>query len=409
MEIVKARPELYEIAMGQGDSVSYSIGQRDESVSPCSLFDLSWFEFYPPSQRAHKGSINVFGEMQLLFSVYLAVNWPQYSHSEKAIWKGKKPVTFNESFPVLQGWFNECRKEHKCLALKPRGLPKRLLRISKGLRTKVRLEEQSVFESGFYAALSYCWGSSSDFCTTRANYNEYLQSIPTSQLPKTVGDAVEVAWRLGFSLLWVDRYCIIQDDDRDWERESARMASVYMNAHITIAATASADANHGFLFPRLPARHFKVYPHYLHCLSREVSVRRRLELPKLWTTDRPKRTAYVRPEAEELHSLGKSPLYRRGWTLQETTLSNRVVHFAEDQLFWACRERVRSEDGTYDARHSNIMYDFSTKESAHESWWTWVEAYSRRTLSKPRDKFAAMAGLTKNFQYETGCEPAAGL
>lgn len=45
------------------------------------------------------------------------------------------------------------------------------------------------------------------------------------------------------------------------------MVSIYKNAHITIAATASADANHGFLFPRPPAKHLKIYSEA--CLPQE--------------------------------------------------------------------------------------------------------------------------------------------
>ncbi|KAG4433188.1 hypothetical protein IFR05_011323 [Cadophora sp. M221] len=58
-------------------------------------------------------------------------------------------------------------------------------------------------------------------------------------------DAIEVAKRLGLRYLWIDSVCIIQDDEEDWERESSKMADVYQNSYITIAATCAADSSVG--------------------------------------------------------------------------------------------------------------------------------------------------------------------
>ncbi|KAE8374656.1 hypothetical protein BDV26DRAFT_35047 [Aspergillus bertholletiae] len=125
---------------------------------------------------------------------------------QRAIWKSRHPVTFDDSLPVLQNWIIECETDHKYSTLEPQPLPKRLLCISNsGPQVSVRLMERDSESPsnrrGFYMALSYCWGSSSGFCTIRKNYGEHLRSIPIGQLPKTVFDAVEVARRLGFSYL----------------------------------------------------------------------------------------------------------------------------------------------------------------------------------------------------------------
>lgn len=52
---------------------------------------------------------------------------------------------------------------------------------------------------------------------------------------------------LGYCYIWVDSLCIIQDDRVDWEREAAKMGSVYENALLTIAATDARDANYSLL------------------------------------------------------------------------------------------------------------------------------------------------------------------
>jgi hypothetical protein len=69
--------------------------------------------------------------------------------------------------------------------------------------------------------------------------------IPVAELPLTFQDAVNITRALSQHLLWIDSLCIIQDDQADWERESARMASVYQNAFLTIAATSSHDSKGG--------------------------------------------------------------------------------------------------------------------------------------------------------------------
>ena len=178
------------------------------------------------------------------------------------------------------------------------------------------------------------------------------------------------------------RFCIIQDDEEDWQRESAAMANVFSNAHVTLAATASQDSEGGCLFDREPAKYVVT--------SADAS-----------------KAVYIRYPAEERKSLLQSPLYQRGWVLQEMVLSRRTVHFAQDQLFWHCCSRLTSEDGFFDAALGVTYSDLQSPQKAHESWWTWIEDYSMRQLTRSNDKFAALAGLTKAFPR--GGKPLARL
>jgi hypothetical protein len=89
-----------------------------------------------------------------------------------------------------------------------------------------------------YAALSYCWGTSTPFTTRINSYKDRLQGFTLDELPKTVRDAVVITRMLGLQFLWVDALCIIQGDSIDWQRESSKMDNIYGNASITIAATA---------------------------------------------------------------------------------------------------------------------------------------------------------------------------
>lgn len=77
------------------------------------------------------------------------------------------------------------------------------------------------------------------FETTKANIQQRSNGVLISGLPKSFQDAVNITRELGYGLIWIDRICIIQDDEQDWERESADMASIYMNAVLTLSATRS--------------------------------------------------------------------------------------------------------------------------------------------------------------------------
>lgn len=59
-------------------------------------------------------------------------------------------------------------------------------------------------ELGRYAALSYVWGESSPFTTTKANIEANKEGIDIDKLPKTFQDAIFVAREMGIGYLWVD-------------------------------------------------------------------------------------------------------------------------------------------------------------------------------------------------------------
>jgi hypothetical protein len=57
-----------------------------------------------------------------------------------------------------------------------------------------------------------------------------------TELPKVFQDAVSI---------WVDSLCILRDSQEDWKAESARMADVFANSLMTIAATAAKRPSEG--------------------------------------------------------------------------------------------------------------------------------------------------------------------
>jgi hypothetical protein len=132
-------------------------------------------------------------------------------------------------------------------------LPTRLIEVGRSddLESSLLLETNSA--KGFYAALSYCWGTFGANClTTIDNLEAHKRRIPWERLPRTIQDAILVTWKLKIPYIWVDALCIIQTahfetetrtsaHTGEWASEANKMSSVYQNAYITIAAGSAAD------------------------------------------------------------------------------------------------------------------------------------------------------------------------
>jgi len=71
------------------------------------------------------------------------------------------------------------------------------------------------------------------------------EKIEWLQLSKMFQDATTITHTLGFRYIWIDSLCIIQDDIAGWERESAKMASIYENSALTISAIHASDGDGG--------------------------------------------------------------------------------------------------------------------------------------------------------------------
>ncbi|KAK1840540.1 heterokaryon incompatibility protein [Colletotrichum chrysophilum] len=141
-----------------------------------------------------------------------------------------------------------------------------------------------------YVALSHRWGLKETCCTLKANLGDMVEKgMCTSSLPPTFREAIYVARGMGFSYIWIDSLCIIQDDKDDWKAEARRMAIIYDNATCTIVAMDGLDSEAGLSIQNL-----------------------------------------------ELKSAGI--LDSRAWVCQERMISPRSLIFSEDSLSWECRE-----------------------------------------------------------------------
>src|SRR5271155_921748 len=145
----------------------------------------------------------------------------------------------------------------KSSGLQAKQMPSRLLKLtSHGKTAQIRLiHTEKLFIDGsypHYLTLSHCWG----ICKTLALKEEFLESfqngVSFEELPKTYADAVIITLSLGYSCLWIDLLCIIQDNPADWLKEAALIGDVYQGAVCTIAALGAEDSQGGCFVKRHP-------------------------------------------------------------------------------------------------------------------------------------------------------------
>jgi hypothetical protein len=191
----------------------------------------------------------------------------------------------------------------------------------------VRLVRASEANRQEYITLSHCWGNLSveekeAYCTTQENISQRLQGFSVTELPKTFQDAVKVTRGLGILYLWIDSLCIIQygDNGEDWKSESGRMESVFSQAYCTIAATAAADSNAGFLKRDVNSEH-------------------------VYIQDASGNQFYISTDIDDFDDhVGKAKLNTRAWVMQEGVLARRTIHFGAYQTYWECGEGVYCEN-----------------------------------------------------------------
>jgi len=258
--------------------------------------------------------------------------------------------------------------------------------------------------------------------TLRSNVEVHLTTgIPRESLSQSFKDAITVTKHLGYRYLWIDSLCIIQDDDRDWERECGRMADVYGNADLVIAATSAADGSCGFLGPRLD--------YFEGAL--------RLEGPRgpnqmTWTvsyrSSLPHNPWLINQEA--FRPADEGPLESRAWAYQERVMARRYVSFGRHELCWECTTMLececcsiqgcRDDSGTLTLRKRVLAprkYNLRRKlaqtltTSLLLSAWrqNTVEPYSRRKLYKASDRLMAISASAAAFSEKVNGRYLAGI
>ncbi|KAK8161249.1 heterokaryon incompatibility protein-domain-containing protein, partial [Phyllosticta citrichinensis] len=283
----------------------------------------------------------------------------------------------------------------------------------------VRLIETFGIE-GPYTCLSHCWGNSEHLPLRTLegghkikdeegnftgqyvprNLDKHMDEIPFKHLPATFRDAV-LFLRISrvARYVWIDSLCIIQESKEDWGREAVKMAGIYQNSLLTLAATKSRDSTGGLFSksdPKYDTRTFSVAytddetytvcwrrarPHWFGCLDREEHQPAPL-------------------------------LLSRAWVYQERLLSPQTLHV---ELLWECRQESTCECGLwirspkqclrFDSIErvkgwSGVHHSFTSEKTStiEGRWRSAIMEYSRLNLTNTNDRLPAIAGIAKQAQ-----------
>jgi hypothetical protein len=178
----------------------------------------------------------------------------------------------------------------------------------------------------------------------------------------------------------------------DKDTQISHMPAIYASADVTIAAACSPSARIGFLDPPdVSSRNFLFHLEGLG--SRHVSF--------------------------EGESGSVEPLDTRGWTLQETALSRRLLSFGTHSISLDCMKksvefnsvshRVSQTPRTFLRQVSSSLAAQEDSAEFHKLWITLVEEYTRRQLTLPNDRLLAISGLADRVSLSGGGRYLAGL
>lgn len=290
--------------------------------------------------------------------------------------------------------------------------PTRLIRIGRegGEMTAHLVDtEDNSYE---YVALSYCWGKQApgegrSWQLTEANNIPHHKSINLSSIPPTCSDAVLIAWKLGYSYIWIDALCIVQDSHSDWAREAAKMGAIYRGSQLTIAISGSESAKLGaFNKKSQTATEMEDFTNLVTVESK---------LPD----GRPTRLYFVTQGSDvpDMYDaeVGSGPLSKRGWTFQEHVLPQRTLYYTAKQLFWECTHCRLSEDNFPQIQQVRAYpitdFEYTLRSEDVASFWYSgaVQEYTRRKLTFAKDKLVAISALAKPTYLNRQQDYVAGI
>ncbi|KAF2823084.1 hypothetical protein CC86DRAFT_423210 [Ophiobolus disseminans] len=325
-------------------------------------------------------------------------------------------------------WLNGCLKNHeRCTrfaGLSGRKVYQaRLIDISKPRLRLVRRDQIHQNWGLQYMTVSHRWcqpgddvgnakGGSADI--TPKLFSNDLESktleFDIRSLPQLFQQCISLARELNIRYVWIDSFCVIQDDksDLELELEMGNMGHIYQNAILNVGSLQRTDGTVNTpveLFGKREPRRYSPFA---------VTIKRKDYTQICF--------AYLDEDVEEIN---KTDIMCRGWVLQERLLSPRSIYFGA-QLHWECSESIACEvfPQRNPARRDAMPFGVSTplristlleaKEKhrfsddsqvlhsevdyRYQCWLDIVQRYAQYGLSYDSDCFPALSGLAHTFQ-----------
>lgn len=228
------------------------------------------------------------------------------------------------NFDLIKSWLKICDNRHldRCRTrrtFEDRTVQLYLINVHTGLVELVPGQPR-------YLALSYVWGRQSHQSHANAvQPASAVSAVPgsrTSSLPslparisRTIADAIEFVKALGETYLWVDFYCIDQQNSNERKAQIDSMDIICRGAYVTLIAQDGADCHAGLPGMSVPLE--------------------RTTQPSLKTSTGEFMATFV---FSAWDNVGKSPCDHRAWTMQESALSWRRLVFGRNNIAMHCQE-----------------------------------------------------------------------
>jgi hypothetical protein len=300
-------------------------------------------------------------------------------------------VRSDRVFQKAREWIHECEDEHEgCPQATIPLLPSRVIDVGDE-NCAPRLYLSKSGDRARCVALSYCWGEGQAYATTTSTLQEKTAAIPMAELGQTIQDAIVTTRKVGVPYIWIDALCIIQDDDDDKREEIGVMDDIYKRATVTIAAASAERVLEGFLHLR-PKPDAMRFPFYASESTQGV-------------------VSLLRHEWVGNAGISGDALDFRGWCFQETLLPCRRLIYGKRELFWSCgRENYKPiVEGNIHFSSSfrmlppsvwglPIPYSIRSEQDQAVQRNNYVNEFSKRRLTDPRDRTKAIAGIAQVLQ-----------
>lgn len=238
-----------------------------------------------------------------------------------------------------------------------------------------------------YATLSYVWGLS------QPRVLHGSRCISPVDTPQLIMDAIKTTQLLGIRYLWIDRYCIRDDEKEEKHALIRNMGYIYANSCLTLITCCSDD----------PSQGISGFGNH---------VRPQTWDPQVLIGDHRLISPSIRVKQEVEGSLWNS----RGWTYQEALLAPRRLVFTQSQVYFQCHEMHCFESlGSVGIRHPAVLPTLMTVfpeqgvGSSLDDIRSRILEYSKRSLTFEADTFRAISGVLQLFADKFGFRHLCGL
>ncbi|KAK2042663.1 HET-domain-containing protein [Colletotrichum somersetense] len=285
-------------------------------------------------------------------------------------------------FGLIRSWIHLCEHNHDTCRNNPdwRTLPYFKL-IDCGSRQIINTDPGKRYR---YVALSYVWGT--------APPDKYTYPCLPDNLPPVIQDAMRATIKLGFRYIWIDRYCIWQDDLTHKMSQVERMDQIYGDAELSIIAIGAKDPGYGL--PGLSLSRTKHAPTTKRIGQQKVVT----NFSHHW----------------QLDQISRSKWATRGWTFQETCLSRRRLYFSNYEVSFECHDMMCFEHLTRPLALEGSLEHHERPEwnllNTPDGVWAILQKYCDRQLTYNSDRLAAVSGVLKKWsRVNPGCSSYWGV